>query len=89
MPSRTEYEWVPSLQTLAVADDGRKFLNLINAALEWLDEQPWWSFQGTLNRQQCRELWQWLGRTDKVPKSLRIFINRQDLERLYPGITDK
>jgi hypothetical protein len=88
-----EYEWVPNLQTLAVADDGREFLNLINGALEWLEEQPWWNKVGLqteiLNRRQCRELWQWLGRTDKVPKSLRIFVNRKDMERIWPGIMDE
>jgi hypothetical protein len=90
-PFRIEYTWTPHLRTMAIAEDGRRFPDIINAAMEWLDEQPWWSgvfLQGTLNRRQCRLLWDYLGRTDKVPKRLALFVNREDLERLYPGIMD-
>ena len=87
---KIEFTWEPNLRTLAVAEDGREFLNLINAAMEWLEEQPWWKGimikRDTLNRRECRALWEYMGRTDKVPKQLKIFINSEDLKRIYPGI---
>jgi hypothetical protein len=89
MNYKIDYEWVPNLRTMAIAEDGREFPNLFNAAMDWMEEKaPGVLLNGELNRRQCRELWQWLGRTDKVPKRLQIFINSEDLKRIYPGIMD-
>ena len=84
MSYRIEYEWIPNLRTMLVADDGREFENLFNVALELFDEKKWSLDIDSLNRRQCRELWEWLGRTDKVPKRLKIFVNTEDLDRLFP-----
>ena len=86
----TELEWVPNLRTKLVADDGREFEN-IPAWIEWFDETESkgdrlqiFRTKGYLNRRQCRSLWQWLGRTDRVPKRLDIYFKMEDLDRLYP-----
>ena len=36
------------------------------------------------NADQCRRLWEHLGRTDDPPTSLTIYANRDDVLRLWP-----
>ena len=74
MPWKVDVIW--ELPTKAVADDGREFDNLINGQMDFFEAQRW-HLRNKLNRRQCRELWQWLGRTDKVPKHLAIFVYPQ------------
>ncbi len=75
-------EW--NLRTKAVADDGREFLGLLNGIVEWLDEQQSWdpTKRNYLTRRECRDLWAWLGRTDKVPKRLTFYIWGPDVEKI-------
>lgn len=87
---KVEYEWVPNLRSKAIADDGREFDNLLNmVAFEYLDTQKNWMETGIIDCRQCRGLWKWLGRTDKPPKRLTLFVNRADIMRLFPLPGDK
>jgi hypothetical protein len=81
---------VPHIRIALVADDGRQF-ELPLALPEWwntLDDAEVSRImrRSWLNRNQCSRFWKWLGRNDKVPKRLSIFLNSDDLERANPGV---
>ena len=81
-----DYSFVPKLRSKFVADDGREF----ELQAFWSDvfhqlserEQDNIFKTSRLDRSQCRMLWQWLGRTDPVPKSLKIFVRGEDADRI-------
>jgi hypothetical protein len=88
LPFKVYYRWVPNIRTMLVADDGREFEMLW---VEWFDTLPkaqqeviWKT--SILKRRQCRQLWQYFGRTDKVPKRLSIMVNSDDMERVFPEV---
>ena len=39
---------------------------------------------GRLNRKQCARLYKMLGRTDAPPKSLTVYVNKDDLLEMAP-----
>lgn len=86
MPIEATIHW--TVRTNCIADDGREFPNMINGAMDWLTAQPWFmdaafSREG-LSHQQCLDLWKWIGRSDPPPKQLRILVNAEDIQRLFP-----
>ena len=86
---KREFKANPLLRSKFIASDGREFD--LPAAFEWLDGRKMWAklYNGdTLKAQQCRDLWAWIGRTDKPPKRLTIYVCKEDLERLLPQPED-
>jgi hypothetical protein len=88
-----EYKFIPNVRTAFTTKDGLEF-DLPAVWGEWLDQLPpadqesIWQ-QGALNRKLCRSLWKYLGRTDPVPRLLYIFVNSEDLMRVFPEIPKK
>jgi hypothetical protein len=80
--NKVKYSFEPSLRNKCVADDGREFPNLLTTLLwtEWPGKLPFKTDR--FNRRQCRSIWQWLGRTDPVPKFLDCYILTADADFL-------
>ena len=39
----------------------------------------------TIDRRLCRRLWALLGRVDKAPHQVSVFVNKDDLMRQFPA----
>jgi hypothetical protein len=79
---KVEYPYEPNLRNKCVADDGREFSNLLTT-LKWSKWPGKFPFKTSrFNRQQCRSIWQWLGRTDPVPKFLDCYVCGEDMDWL-------
>ena len=84
---------VPNLRMKWQADDGRVWADDIEdkpscaAFREWVltrskKEQSRIMDNSGLDARQCYRLWRYLGRTDRVPRSLTVFIWQDDVLRL-------
>lgn len=65
----------------------------INSKMVIIPREFWWDHDmakdiidrnGKLNRRECRVLWEVLGRTDRVPKSLQVYVNAEDAYAMSP-----
>lgn len=71
-----------------VADDGREFI--LTEFNEWFAQLPeparlYIVTTGTINHTGCEAFWEWLCRDDAVPKSLKVFVDKDDFERAFPA----
>jgi hypothetical protein len=85
---KIEYEFVPNIRTRFVADDGREFENLGTAWALWIKDQNVSTAamikNSGMNKRECKHFWCWLGRTDPAPLALKIFLAREDVQRIWP-----
>jgi hypothetical protein len=78
------YEWQPKLPTMLRAADKTEYrfptfgLWLADHAKDCDSIMR----TGTLGRNHCKSLWRWLGRTDRPPKKLWVFVDKAKLEEL-------
>jgi hypothetical protein len=90
-----EVRSVPALRTVMIADDGREFSDMGQAFVEWMDatlskDEELKVYQtGDVTAKQCKRFWQWLGRTDKVPRELKLYYNREDFEKFIATLPPK
>lgn len=74
----TEVKFEPKLRCKFIADDGREFTDLV-AFGEWLQTMPKEVIRpifesSTLDAELCRNFWQYIGRTDTVPRQLTVYV---------------
>jgi hypothetical protein len=86
-----KYQFVPNIHTRFIADDKREFQFDMIFGL-WLDtlsstERDAVFESSCLNRKGCRAFWTWLGRKDRVPKKLWIYVLSEDIDRMIAEIT--
>jgi hypothetical protein len=84
---KIDYVWEPSIRVMLKSDDGREYEGLPWGM--WMCEELTEAQQmsiaktGYMKARQCRAFWQYLGRTDKVPKRLTVLFSREDVMRIF------
>jgi hypothetical protein len=83
---KLSYVWRPSIRTRFIGEDGREWFDLrLGLWLEVLSPEDREAVAKSeyLNRKQCRAFWKYLHRTDRAPKQLWIYLNREDFDRAF------
>jgi len=89
MNDKVVYEFEPTIRVLMVTDDKTEY-EFPGAFGLWAEDELNSSERlrlfkrGWLNTKQCRQFWQWLGRTDKPPRRLWVYLHRKDLDGVFP-----
>jgi hypothetical protein len=88
MDAGFRFPWTPKIRTRLIASDRRQWLDLPFG--DWLAEdcneadRHQIMTSDCLTKQQCRAFWDYMGRTDKPPKRLWIYLWRADVDELFP-----
>ena len=93
---RIHAEFVPNLRVSIVTDNGRRIEGpwIGPTMVEWADQMgidllsPESLKREWLTKKQTRSFWEYVGRTDRVPRHIKFEFYAEDVKRIWPAKSD-